>query len=54
MEAKISTFIGMAMGCIARIMTGDLGTALLTAFFTGIVAYIGQQVAKMIHKKFNK
>jgi hypothetical protein len=51
MEAKISTLAGVLTGGAAKLMTGDIGAAILTALVTGAAAYIGQHVAKYIHKK---
>lgn len=51
METKISTIAGIVTGGAVNMATGNIGAAILTAFITGAVAYIGQQVAKYFHKK---
>ena len=54
MEGKVATIAGVVTGYIAEVLTGSFFIAILTAFCTGVVAYVGQQVAKQIHKKLRK
>lgn len=43
--------LGIATGSLMKIWTGNLGIAVVTALCTGVAAYVGQQIAKYIHKK---
>lgn len=54
MEAKISTIAGILTGTLCKILTGDIGTAILVAMATGSAAYIGQQITKWIHYKIKQ
>lgn len=47
-EAK-STILGMVAGIFTKILTGDVITAVFTAFMTGAAAYLGQVIIKEIH-----
>lgn len=45
-----STLFGMVTGFWANIVTGNIMTAMITAFVTGAAAYIGQTAIKELHK----
>ena len=55
MEVNMKAIIlGITTGGIVKILTGNIGMAILTALCTGSAAFIGQQVTKYVYYKIKK